>query len=363
MRVIIVNRSDAYEKLGGDTVQMLQTKEALVELGVTCDIVLGEQCEDLYKKYDIVHLFNIQTEDFTYKEALKVKKVNKKLVISPIWWNYEKLMNDLPDECYTDKALLFKRLFGKKILIYMKNKNQKIRNKKRVKILDMADIILPNSKMEVQDLNDSFNKNYNIKCKVVYNGVSDKFFNVENVEFSEELHKAKFKEFKYVTQVGRVEIGKNTLLTIRACKELNIPLVLVGAFPNDKYKQMCLDEATGANVYFAGPKTTDEIIEINNYAKAHILPSYRETPGLASLEAAILGCNIVSTEVGSTREYFRDEACYCNPNNYESIKEAISEAWNNENNEELKKIIFENYTWNVAAVQTKESYEKVIGVK
>ncbi|MDD7792753.1 glycosyltransferase family 4 protein [Clostridium sp. 'White wine YQ'] len=357
MKVLIVNRVDALENFGGDTMQMLETQKALKEMGIDVETVLGVQTIETYSKYDIIHFFNIQTEEFTYDEVIKAKSLGKKIVVSPIWWNYEQLMNDLPDNFYTKKARIVKKILGKKMLIFLKKLNQKKRNKKRIKILDIADQILPNSNMEIDCLKESFDKDYSYKCKVVYNGISEKYKDVGSVKQLEEIEKQGYIPFNYATQVGRVEIGKNTLLTIRACKELNIPLIIIGKWSNDEYFYECKKEAEGHKVLFLGKRSTEEIISVNSNAKLHILPSFRETPGLASLEAGALGCNIVSTIVGSTEEYFENYAYYCNPLDYKSIKSSIREAWENDKNKKLRELILNNYTWNIAAKQTLEAYE------
>ncbi|SHI74600.1 glycosyltransferase [Clostridium intestinale] len=360
MKVLIVNRLDAFENFGGDTMQMIETEKELKKIGIDVEVSLGSQTLEKYNEYDVIHFFNIQTEKFTYNEILKAKKLKKKIAVSPIWWNYEELLNDLPDSFYTSKAKLIKKIFGKKTLIYMKNVNQRIRNIKRVKILDIANIILPNSKMEIDCLLDSFNKDFSSKCKVVYNGVDEKFEHITEIEMLNELKEKGFNKFDYVTQVGRIEVNKNTLLTIRACKELGIPLVLAGKWNEDEYFDCCKNEAKGHDVVFLGKRDMSDIVKLNKNAKAHILPSFRETPGLASLEAGALGCNVVTTVIGSTKEYFKEDAYYCDPSDYSSIKDSISKAWNSNRNEILKEKILELYTWKVAARQTMEAYINIL---
>ena len=57
-----------------------------------------------------------------------------------------------------------------------------------------------------------------------------------------------------------------------------------------------------------------------------MLPSYRETPGLASMEAAAVGCAVIVTEEGSAREYFGDLAGYADPRSSASIARAVLDA-------------------------------------
>jgi len=92
-------------------------------------------------------------------------------------------------------------------------------------------------------------------------------------------------------------------------------------------------------------------------AKVHILPSWFETTGLSSIEAAAMGCNIVITDKGDTREYFGDDAFYCDPANPASILETVEKASAAGINENLQKKILEKYTWQQAALQTSKAYQ------
>ena len=55
-------------------------------------------------------------------------------------------------------------------------------------------------------------------------------------------------------------------------------------------------------------------------AKVNVLTSWVETPGLVSLEAAYAGCNLVVSDKGSVRDYFKNFAFYCDPSNIKNIK-------------------------------------------
>ena len=92
----------------------------------------------------------------------------------------------------------------------------------------------------------------------------------------------------------------------------------------------------------------------------HVLPSWFETTGLSSLEAAAMGCNIVITNRGDAKEYFGESAFYCDPGSPESIRQAVEEASLHEGNEALRKKILESYTWQQAALQTLTAYKHVM---
>ena len=100
----------------------------------------------------------------------------------------------------------------------------------------------------------------------------------------------------------------------------------------------------------------NELVEYYERARVHILPSWFETTGLSSVEAAVMGCNIVITDKGDTREYFENEAFYCDPADPKSILNAVEKASKAPLNENLRQKILKNYTWKQAALQTLKAY-------
>ena len=70
------------------------------------------------------------------------------------------------------------------------------------------------------------------------------------------------------------------------------------------YAEQCRDEGDGW-VTFAGqvPHDSTALADLYQGARVHILPSWFETTGLVSLEAALSGCSVVSTERGHAEEY------------------------------------------------------------
>ena len=94
-------------------------------------------------------------------------------------------------------------------------------------------------------------------------------------------------------------------------------------------------------------------------AKVHALISWMETTGLSSLEAGVMGCNLVITDKGDTKDYFSDYVYYCEPNSIGSIREAVIKAHENSVNPKLRKHILRNYIWENTAVKTLEAYKKI----
>ncbi len=93
-----------------------------------------------------------------------------------------------------------------------------------------------------------------------------------------------------------------------------------------------------------------------------MLPSWLETPGLSSLEAAAAGCTLVVSDRGLTREYFGDQAWYCDPRSFDSIREAVLAAYAAPRGRGCCARMRERYTWERAAEKTLEGYQLALSL-
>lgn len=148
---------------------------------------------------------------------------------------------------------------------------------------------------------------------------------------------------------------------IRALNNTEFNLTIIGKpAPNHlRYYNECKQTAA-SNIKFLGFVPLDQLIDHYIEAKVHVLPSWNETTGLSSLEAAWYGCNIVITDKGDTLEYFEDDAFYCDPSDPESIYNAIQKASSAPYSDALKNKIISKYNWQTAAVSTLEAYKEII---
>ena len=139
-----------------------------------------------------------------------------------------------------------------------------------------------------------------------------------------------------------------------------IPLFIIGKpAPNHlNYYNECRRIA-GPNVTFVDFLPRQELCGIYKAARVHAMPSWFETTGLSSLEAAAMGCNVVISEKGNQREYFKDYAFYCDPNDIDSIRLSILKAYETPINPSFREYIIKNYTWEKAAEKTLEPYNLV----
>ena len=161
--------------------------------------------------------------------------------------------------------------------------------------------------------------------------------------------------------MGRIESRKNQLKLIRALNNTRYELYIHGKpSPNNMpYFEQCKAEAA-PNIHIGGHLDEEMLYTAYANARVHVLPSYFETTGLSSLEAAVMGCNIVVTDKGDTRDYFADDAWYCDPDSVESIKQAVDAAYNTPYNEAFRQRILSEYTWKRAAEETYKAYADVL---
>jgi glycosyltransferase involved in cell wall biosynthesis len=371
-KVVFANRHNCFSHMGGDTVQMLKTKEYLeANFGISISCCTSVEELRKHKDADLVHIFNIQTIDETLAYIKVCKEMGKKIALSTIYWDlsHAHYVGDLSRllhiYSFNKVMLLGKRPFsklkaalgtilGKDIIDSTPYKE------KRKKALLEADMLLPNSFEELEILSKEFDIPYNElknKAGIVPNAVDTNDFSSENINVS-------FPVKDYVLTVGRIEPVKNQLNIIKALyNQKDIPIVLIGRFGEEGYakKIQKLAKKRG-NVHILGQVKHEELAHYYKNAKVHVLPSFRESPGLSSLEALYNGSQIVvsSEEFCPTRYYKFNEYGYeCNPYDTRSIKNAILSAWKANKNNEVPCDYFENISYKKAAMVTYEMYEKM----
>lgn len=356
MRVAFISRATLYSTPGGDTKQVDMTAKYLRELGVTVDVCLTNEAID-YAKYDLLHFFNIiRPADILGH----IERSGKPYVVSTIFLDY----GSFEKKARGGVMKWMNRIFSEDQIEYIKAIARWVKNGEKIGsskyltwghaksiryVAQNSQILLPNSESEYNRLS----KKYGIvhKYHVVPNGIDESVANIVS-EKNEKYENA-------ILCVARIEGRKNQLNLIRAMNNTKYKVFIHGKpSPNNiGYYEQCKAEAAD-NINFSSWLTEEELYQMYHSAKVHILPSYFETTGLSSLEAAVMGCNIVVTDRGDTTDYFQKDAWYCDPDSPQSIKEAIDAAYNAPYNEAFKKRILDNYTWNRAAEETLAGYKK-----
>ncbi|RYD58737.1 MAG: glycosyltransferase [Sphingobacteriales bacterium] len=358
MRIAFIARSTLFTVRGGDTRQMEMTAKYLRKLGVSVDIRLsGAHIE--YKDYDLLHFFNIiRPADI----MVHVERSGLPFVISPIFVEYDGINEKSKGGLFS----IASKLLGNERMEYVKSiarwvlNGEKITSKKYLLLghggaikwlLNRVGYLLPNSESEMR----RFRKAYNTNCTyhIVPNGIDTEIAD-RKVEQNAEYKDA-------VICVARFEPLKNQLALIEAMRGSDIKVYLHGKpSPNNiAYYEQCV-RAAGGNIQIRDWLEGDELFSVFASARVHALPSYFETTGLSSLEAAVMGCNIVVTNRGDQPDYFKGDAWYCKPDDVASIRKAVEGAYNAPYNIAFKQRILEHYTWQRAAEETLKAYKEVL---
>ncbi len=369
MKVLFQSRTNLFKAPGGDMVQMQKTKQYLEKLGVEVDISL--EFEPDLTGYDVVHLFNLMEPQDIYRQYLNAKNQNKPIVLSTIYGLYTEyernarggffqiIANILSPYQIGYIKTLIKHFYEKRFHKGVWKMLFKGYYKLMYEIVNGVDYLLPNSESEMQRVAKEFNlSNYNYFN--VPNAIDIVVFNSDYKLSNLDIEKyGKFKDS--VLCVARIEGRKSTLNLVKAFKDLPYQLVLVGnESKNQKEYVSQVHANSGVNVHYLGPVPHEDLAALYKLAKVHCLISWMETPGLSSLEAGAMNCNLVITDKGDTMEYFENLAEYCDPNDVESIKDAIIRSYNKNYNQDLRNKIITNYNWDNTAKITYQAYIKSI---
>jgi len=359
MRIAFIARSTLYQVHGGITVQVMETARHLRELGVDVKVHLTDEKIN-YDEFDLLHFFDItRPANILYH----IERSNKPFVLSPVLIDYSEYDKQhrrgvsglifrmlSPDSNEYIKAV--SKWFLRKDKLQSKSYLWKGHGRSIRDILKRVAMILPNSQQEYDQLQHLYatEKPY----AVIPNGIDDKLFQPDHSVSKDE---------NLVLCAARIEGIKNQFNLIKAMNNTGFRLLLIGdAAPNQQgYYQRCREIAAG-NVSFLKRVTQQELKDHYKKAKVHILPSWFETCGLSSLEAGVMGCNIVVTDKGFTRDYFGEDAFYCDPGNVESISKAVQHAAATISPKRLQAKILDRFTWHQAALHTRDAYKTLITV-
>ena len=340
---------------GGHRVQLDQTARFLRELGVDAQVSFASHVN--VAEFDLIHGFGLPPIWMR-----RCRQARVPVVLSPIYW--ARAYTTGQDRAYVGRAEALQNLMNRvrqgaglaraalmnRASEACEVKNQPLTNL-RV-IYEMADLLLPNSQLEadaiVADLEVTTPQH------PVPNSVD-----VEQFELPDATATA---ERSYVLCAGRIEPHKNQLGLIRAWDKTLPPLQIVGkAHPHhDDYHQKCQREAAAKNIEMLPGVPHDELPALYQNARVHVLPTWFETTGLVSLEAALCGCNIVTTSRGFAREYFEDLAWYCDPARPETIRQAVKGAWQTPFRAALRERVIDHYSWRHTAKATLEGYQMAL---
>ncbi len=327
---------------GGVRTQARQTVNHLKKVGVNVDL-FNPWDPVSPKNYDLIHVFQAGVN--TLSAVRQAAGSGVPLAVSPVFYTRR-------SPAAIKSAIRLEALIKPFIQGIVSEFGIK------AEICRSASIILPNTKDEAQLIEKGFGIDSN-KIYPVPNGVNAEFINAKP-----DLFFRKFGLKNFVLFAGDASSKrKNLIKLIKAFETIEHDLVIIGSFKNDSYSKKCLDLANkNDRILLIDTVAHNDPILASAFAaaRAFVLPSQFETPGIAALEAALAGCKIAITECGGTREYFGEESFYLNPASVSSIKKAVTQAIDAKEDDRLKNRILENYTWEIIAGKTLQAYQRIL---
>ncbi len=330
MKILFQIRKDFMNNVAGDSIVFLNLRKHLQSLGIKIDVCTDENIN--VKSYDLIHLFNTVRTRESYGFMKNAQRYRKKVVLTPIYW-------DLRDYYMQTHQNTQKEAWEKSEV-------------KRKYLFENCDVYLPHAMGEVELIK----KNYQIDTKyvIIPYGVDESFKNG-----NKDYIRDKYGIREYILCVGRIHPQKNQLNLLKAMSKEGISILLVGSINDKQYYKECINQKK-ENIMILQDIKREALKSLYKGALVHVLPSWIEYPGLASLEAGIAGCNVVSTEIGSAKEILAHYANYCNPSNVNSIYNATMSALHKQPTPDLCNYIEEHFTWHRISKKVLEVYASLI---
>jgi glycosyltransferase involved in cell wall biosynthesis len=327
---------------GGPRTQIFQTKKGLEDLGV--NVTLFESWQDFKKEdVDLIHLFGANIG--TFHLAREIHKLGIPMVVSPIFFSRH-------TPAYI-RSVSFVDGLVKKVALGAWTDYGIIAD-----ICRWSKAVLPNTAGEARLISLGLGVRRE-RITVIPNGVDARFSRA-----TPELFKKTYGIENFVLNVGHIGPGrKNVLRLIQALENINVPSVIIGRIEDNEYGRTCVEKAKkNRRLIMIDSLPNDSELLASAYAACDVfvLPSLFETPGIAALEAALAGANIVITKHGGTEEYFGGHAEYVDPTSWELIHHGIVTALNKPKNSALRTHIMEQYLWPRVAEKTLEVYESIL---
>ncbi|NLF25632.1 MAG: tetratricopeptide repeat protein [Deltaproteobacteria bacterium] len=353
LRVLMQNRSNTFTQRGGDTVVIEKTAAALRKRGVQVTIDLENSANP--KDFEIVHLFNFVLSSLLRSQGERAFQAGVPFVVTTLYED----VNLFHNQSQVAAQFLMEYVGrGQDRQWYAANRPdlssvQGCGGFDNAWTVDHAAALLTNGASESAALRRDYGSRARIRevplgCDLGVEGYAQNFTATFGVE-------------DFVLCVGRIESRKNQLMLLKALEDSELPLVLAaGGFTyQPEYDRAVRQFKRKGRTLVVGRLSEEMLAAAYRAARVHVLPSWYELPGLVSLEAALYGCQVVTTRQGTAPDYFGSEAYYCNPADEASILNAVTTAYQAPVRPGLKEVAM-RYNWEQAGQQTYNAYREVI---
>jgi glycosyltransferase involved in cell wall biosynthesis len=360
VRALLVVRPDARLKPGGDLVHAECTAEALRALGADADVAATDAPDP--RGYDVAHVFGVFEPATARKQIGAILATAVPLVLSPIWLDLRALFAIAP---VVERALAARTVAGverrlaalRRVETRLPWRGSVARNADRRlaeqrELLLSADVVLPASEVEAYLYAERLRAE-SVPYVVAPLGVEDEAFAVPRPA-----------ERAGVLCAARVEPKKNQAALLYALRDVDVDVTIVGQTNDPGYFALCRRWAT-ERTRFIGHASRGDVLRLMAQAAVHAHPSWLESPGLSSLEAAATGARIIAGSRGCEREYFGPDVDYADPADPSSIRTAVVRALARgprDRGDALERRLGA-YTWQRTGRATLDAYARAIAAR
>ncbi|WP_114988911.1 glycosyltransferase family 4 protein [Synechococcus sp. N19] len=378
MRILLVNHGAAGAWGGGDGVQIRETAKRLQQRGHEVVGVNADQPD--CRGFDLVHLFNCRVEGSFHQQMASCKAAGVPVVVSPIWISLARalwgsrgstlVLSQAMQQGEASAGPLLEQLRKREMVVQLEHGPVNAEgngdccwplNRERLRqLLREADGLLPNSWLELQALRSDLQ--WDGDCfEIAHYGVDPSLFLDADPE--------PFRQHTgipgaFVMQAGRIEPGKNQAMLCWALRHTDIPIVLIGGSKHwPSYAELCRS-ISGSRLTVVEHMPQTLLASAYAAAAVHTLPSWMETCGLVSLEAALSGTPIVGSTFGHELEYLEADAWYADPGDAASIRNAVLAAMEAGRQHHrpiaMKRKVLERFNWERTVDATERLYHRVL---
>ena len=357
MKALLVVRPDAATRPGGDLVHAEHARDALRAQGVEAELVATETPQA--RGFDVAHVFGVFQPETAARQIDAVRAANVPLALSPIWLDLRALFATAPQIeralAQRSAAAVERRLARVRVAQQRSPwqggiaRNADRRAALQRALMLRADVLLPASEVEAYLYGERLQVTQ-IPFVVAPLGIDPATFAVE-----------RWQPRRGVLCAARVEPKKNQALLLYALRELDVEVTIVGQAHDAPYLALCRRWAT-PRTRFLDHADGAEVLAMMARCAVHAHPSWLESPGLSSLEAAAAGARIVTGDRGCEREYFGPEIDYADPADADAIRDAVVRALaraGRERDDALERRLATR-TWQRHAEATIDAYTRAI---
>jgi glycosyltransferase involved in cell wall biosynthesis len=378
-RVLLCGRPDLLAKPGGDTRQILGLKRCLGKCAA-----LSLSLAPRTAGFDVVHVFNISRPLEPSLQAVHAKRAGLPVVCTPIFQDLREynrrgrhgagrwlflLLGESDGRLETVRVAVNLTRSGSRGLLQVPHLGLRwagdglsggpgLATILQQRLLESCRLVIFGSALEAESARRAFGAQLPLESAIVPVGIDPlELSSIDGTPF-----RRRFGLDRFILAVGRIEDLKNQLALVEALRDEERPLVIIGGVnPLHRGYARALARAAARR-----PRTLllhslprELVISAMAAASVHALPSWFETTGLVSLEAAAAGCAVVSTDRGYARAVLGDDATYCDPTSQSSIRAAIDRAIAAGPSKRLRDRVLSEITEEKAALALSQIYERV----